>query len=94
MAKITPLSPGIRSIDVGPNGNMLVGTRGSDVVEITGDGKLQKTIVQGHFDGKTKLAEVWGCAAHPTEQLFASCGSDKTVRTWEPSRMVRVSQQF
>lgn len=38
MAKLTPLSPGIRSIDVNANGNILVGTRGSDVVEVSKSG--------------------------------------------------------
>ena len=34
MAGMCPLSPGIRSIDVGQQGDMLVGTRGAEVLEI------------------------------------------------------------
>ena len=41
MAKVVGLSPGIRSIDVSQTTtNMLVGTRGSDVVEINAKGQL------------------------------------------------------
>ena len=38
-------SPGIRSLDVSPNGTLLVGTRGSDVVELDQTGQVQQTIV-------------------------------------------------
>lgn len=54
----------------------MIGTRGSELYEKTGD--EYKCILKGHYDG-----EVWGCATHPSEHLYASCGGDKTVRLWD-----------
>ncbi len=85
-------SAGIRSIDVKNDGSLLVGTRGSDVVEVTANGDVTRTIVQGHFQGVTKNSEVWGLAVHPSKQIFASAGADKTVRVFEPSKMIAVSE--
>ena len=74
---------------------MLVGTRGADVCEVSlQSGEVQKTIVQGHSQGVAKNPEVWGLAAHPTQQLFASAGADKTVRIWSPSKMETISAQL
>jgi len=42
-------SPGLRSIDVNPNGKLLCGTRGADVIELNAQGNIERTIVQGHF---------------------------------------------
>lgn len=93
MTEKVKFSPGLRSIDVGTN-TMLVGTRGADVLELNMEGEKTRTIVQGHFMGVTKNAEVWGLAVHPTEQRFASAGADKTVRVFEPARMIAVSEQL
>ena len=60
-------APGLRSICVAQQGNLLVGTRGATVCEIDTAGRLTKTIVQGHYQGVPAFAEVWGCAVHPTE---------------------------
>ena len=49
MKSMVKLSPGLRSIDVAPDGTMLIGTRGSDVFEISPQGQKKDTIVQGHF---------------------------------------------
>lgn len=85
-------SPGIRSIDINQDGvRMLIGTRGSDVVEVNGKGKVTKTIVQGHFKGVNDKPEVWGLCTHPTEPKFASAGADKTIRIWETTKMINVS---
>lgn len=75
---------------------MLIGTKGSDVIEVDPvTGKLLNTIIQGHCKAPgVKLGEVWGCATHPTKMLFASCGGDKTVRVWDTSKMVKCSEQF
>ena len=88
------INPGIRSLCVAKEGHLLVGTIGAQVVEVDLQGKLKKTIVQGHFSGVPAYAEVWGCAAHPTEQIFATCGSDRRIRVWEPKKMISVSEQF
>jgi WD40 repeat protein len=39
-------------------------------------------------------AELWGCAVHPKEQIFASCGADKTIRLWKDNQMIMASEQF
>jgi WD40 repeat protein len=31
---------------------------------------------------------------HPKEQLFATCGADKTIRIWRDNVMVQASAQF
>ena len=74
---------------------MLVGTRGSDVIEInTDNGELLNNIMSGHFKapGMETYAEVWGCATHPTELLFASAGADRTVRVWNFEKMIVCSE--
>jgi WD40 repeat protein len=64
------------------DGTLLVGTRGSDVLEVSAQGALIRKVVQGHYKGVRDFPEVWGCAAHPTEQLFATSGADMSVRLW------------
>ncbi len=49
--------------------------------------------MHGHFEG-SKQAELWGLANHPTEEKFASCGADSTVRIWTENEMVAASKQF
>lgn len=57
----------MRSLDYDEKSkNVLVGTRGSEIIELNlGTGKKLKTLIYGHFEG-TKQAELWGCAVHPT----------------------------
>jgi WD40 repeat protein len=74
--------------------SILVGTRGSEIIEIDGSsGKKLKTLIYGHFEG-TKQAELWGLTVHPTQQLFASCGADATIRIWKLNEMVQASEVF
>lgn len=65
---------------------MLVGTFGSQVAEVDMQGNLKKMVVEGHYSGIPRYDEVWGCCAHPTEQKFATCGADRHVRVWEPTK--------
>lgn len=71
------------------NGMILIGTKGAEIFEL-GKGGKPKIIMQGHYEG-TKKAELWGCAVHPTEQLFATCGADKSIRIWQEDKMVKAS---
>lgn len=73
---------------------LLVGTRGAEIIEINlNSGQKIKTLINGHFEG-SKQAELWGCAVHPSQQLFASCGADKTIRVWKWNEQVMVSDQY
>lgn len=58
---------GLRSLDIKADGTMLVGTRGSDVLEVSPQGALVRKVVQGHYKGVRDYPEVWGCCSHPTE---------------------------
>lgn len=91
---ICPVMPGIRSVCVAKEGHLLVGTIGSQVVEVDQTGKLKSSIVNGHFQGVPAFAEIWGCTAHPTEQVFATSGSDRRIRVWGPKKMIAVSEPF
>lgn len=71
------LNPGIRSIDVSDEGNVLVGTRGGDIIEIK-DSQEFNIILNSHYDG-----ELWGLSVHPSAPICATCGGDKTIRTWD-----------
>jgi len=70
-----------------------VGTRGAEIIEVSAAGAKMKTLIYGHYQS-AKVPEVWGCAVHPTEQLYASCGSDHTIRIWNQTQMVRASDPF
>jgi len=85
----------VRSLDYSEQlKTLLVGTRGSEILEIDAEaGRLKKVLVRGHYEGAPQ-AELWGCAVHPKEQLFASCGADFTVRVWTVDKMVKCSAPF
>ena len=50
---------------------------------ITSNPESIKTVMQGHSYG-----EVWGLAASPNDELFATCGDDKTLRIWERRNLI------
>lgn len=78
---------------------MVVATKGATIVELKPDGTLKSNVTHGHYRGVNKndkgvYPEVWGCAVHPSKHLLASCGSDYTVRIWDSSNMLKISEQF
>jgi WD40 repeat protein len=92
---LTPMSKfpvGVRSLDYLDSAKtFLVGTRGAEIIEVNAaNGAKIKTHIYGHFSGAQK-AELWGCAVHPKEQIFASCGADKTIRLWRDNVMIKAS---
>lgn len=78
ISTLTQYKPGIRSIDINSKGEILIGTRGSEIYVQEKGAKNWNCILYGHYDG-----EVWGCAASPNSYRFVSCGGDKTIRLWD-----------
>lgn len=37
---------------------------------------------------------MWGLCVHPSKQLFASAGGDRTIRVGSLTEMLKVSEQF
>nr|MCQ2973133.1 WD40 repeat domain-containing protein [archaeon] len=80
--KITnsPTDCGIRAIDVNSKEEMVVGTKGGEIVEINLKSKtLARTIMKSHYD-----KELWGLTINPTNNNeVATGGGDKTLRIWD-----------
>ena len=66
-------------------GKILVGTKDSEIFEVTEKDSSVTTLVQGHGEG-----EMWGLASHPTKEQFASASDDCTVRIWNVETKVNV----
>ena len=65
-----------------PMNKILVGTKGSEIYEISKDSKRTILLNEGHC-----ADELWGLSMHPTnEDLFVTAGDDKTVRVWSISK--------
>ncbi|XP_061168801.1 echinoderm microtubule-associated protein-like 1 [Saccostrea echinata] len=67
---------GVRMLNEGNEGMILVGTTRNCILQGTPDLQLNP-IVQGHMD------ELWGLASHPSQHQFLTCGSDKQVHMWD-----------
>ena len=89
MHETLPLSvcPHIQSVATKEN-RLLIGTEASEIYEVSllTNAEVYRH-VQGHFSTK---AEVWGIAAHPSMQRFATCGDDMTVRMWDAKTQQQV----
>jgi microtubule-associated protein-like 6 len=73
--QINSLNPKVRSLDVDSNGNMLIGTRGGEIIEI--ENGNPKVYIRGHWD-----KELWGLCVHPSKDIFYTCGEDKLLGVW------------
>ena len=77
LKKITqsPTNCGIRAMDVNSKGEMVVGTKGGEIVEISLKTKtLIKTLMKSHYDN-----ELWGLTINPKNSLeVATGGGDNT----------------
>lgn len=96
LRKFNLIEPGVKSLDFKNNDIILCGTYGSQIVEA--NLSTHKVLVSGHYKDKNlrkwHYAEVWGCATHPSKQIFASAGGDRRVRLWDMNKMLKVSEAF
>ena len=72
------LNPKIRSVCENDNGNILVGTRGGEILEI--ENEEPNVYIRGHWD-----KELWGLCAHPSENKYFTIGQDKLLAVWDIS---------
>ncbi|MBP3801902.1 MAG: EF-hand domain-containing protein, partial [Clostridia bacterium] len=82
LKKITksPTNCGIRAMDVNSKGEMVIGTKGGEIVEISLQTKtLIKTLMKSHYD-----KELWGLTVNPQNSYeVATGGGDNTLRIWD-----------
>ncbi len=76
----TPTDSGIRAIDFNDNDEMVVGTKGGEIVEISLKTKqMTKCLMKSHY-----LNELWAVTINPTNNNeFATGGGDSTLRIWD-----------
>jgi WD40 repeat protein/Ca2+-binding EF-hand superfamily protein len=87
-AAVPPYMAAVRSVSVRMDWEgeqitkILVGTRGSEIYEISKDTGSMLQLAEGHCTD-----ELWGLAMHPTNpDLLATSGDDRTVRVWSVKR--------
>jgi WD40 repeat protein len=75
-AEIKSLCPKVRAICENSNGNILVGTRASEIIEFIDE----KPVIhlRGHFDN-----ELWGLSIHPSSEKYYTAGQDKMLALWD-----------
>lgn len=74
-------NPKVRSVAFSSDGNnVLVGTRGAEIMEVAvrSGALVGKPQVHGHG-----CRELWGLAMHPTKDEFLTSGDDATIRVWD-----------
>ena len=73
---ILSANPKATSVCIGANNNVLVGTRGGEIVEFVGD--KATVYMRSHFD-----SELWGLAVHPTKPEMITYGRDSMLAVWD-----------
>ena len=66
------------------DGNIYVGTTRNNILE----GSLQRRFNQVIFGHGRQL---WGLAAHPEDELFATAGHDKNIALWRRHKLIWTS---
>lgn len=75
--------PSVRSVCASGRSSrlFLVGTGGSDLLEVDASGSIAMpsvtVVTRGHY-----AMEVWGLACHPTKPEYCTVGDDQTLRVW------------
>ncbi|XP_038641850.1 echinoderm microtubule-associated protein-like 2 isoform X3 [Scyliorhinus canicula] len=68
----------VRTVAEGKEDGLFIGTTRNCILQGSLSG-VYTPIVQGHTD------ELWGLAAHPSEDRFVTCGQDKLIHCWDPT---------
>ena len=74
--EINSMNPKIRSVCTNDEGDILIGTRGGEILEIQDN--TPKICLRGHFDG-----ELWGLCVHPKKDIYYTVGEDKLLGVWD-----------
>ena len=74
--EVHSLNPKIRSVCENENGNILVGTRGGEILEV--EDEKPNVYLRGHWD-----KELWGLCAHPKKNQYFTIGQDKLLAVWD-----------
>lgn len=75
-ALINSIVPKVRSICENTDGNILVGTRSGEIVEITKN--TPKVLIRSHSKN-----ELWGLAVHPRKPEYVTLGRDNILAVWD-----------
>ena len=74
--EIKSLCPKVRSVCENSEGNILVGSRASEIIEFI-NGK-PVVHLRGHYDN-----ELWGLCNHPSSDKYYTAGQDKMLALWD-----------
>ena len=79
LGSVSPLSPGILSIDIHPKEDrLLICTKSSEIYEFpTAKFQDNRCVMKAHFAG-----ELWCCSFSPLNDNFVTGGDDKTIRVF------------
>jgi len=85
--KLTMFNPGVKALDIDENDNIVIGTRGCEIILFNQLSKKRKFLIRSHYDG-----ELWGLTICPINPyLVATGGDDHTLRIYDSlsNRMIK-----
>ena len=74
--EINSMNYKIRSVCANDEGDILIGTRGGEIIEL--EDNKPKICLRGHFD-----KELWGLCVHPKKDIYYTVGEDKLLGVWD-----------
>lgn len=80
------MDPKATSVCLNANGNILIGTRGGEIME-SKQNQEPKVYMRAHYD-----SELWGLAVHPTKTEMITVGRDAMLAVWDmPTRKQKMN---